>query len=58
VLLNPDEFFTFCIEQNISPSSASRAKFVFSRGAAQEGLIITPLKDLPLNATATTEAIG
>ena len=44
VFLDPDEFFTFCMEQKISPTSASRAKFVISRGTAQQGLIITPPK--------------
>lgn len=34
IFLDPDEFITFCNEQNISPNSAARAKFVMSRGAA------------------------
>jgi len=34
VFLDPDEFFTFCKEKKISPSSVTAAEFASSRGAA------------------------
>ena len=34
VFLHPDEFFTFCKEKKISPSSQTAAEFANSRGAA------------------------
>jgi len=34
VLLDPEEFFTFCKEKKISPNRATAAAFASSRGAA------------------------
>jgi hypothetical protein len=34
VFIDPDEFFTFCMEKKISPNSATAAAFASSRGAA------------------------
>jgi hypothetical protein len=34
ILLDPEEFFTFCKEKKISPNRATAAAFASSRGAA------------------------